>query len=139
MAANFTVKSHIKEITEKMEDSVEMILIEWGAFGEGQAMENIREASRIRSSNLINSITNVVRTDEKAVYIGTDVEYAIYNEVGTGIYADSGKGRQTPWAYKDEKGNWHVTKGMTGIHFLRRAVEEHKKEYADIMQDILNK
>ena len=38
--------------------------------------------------------------------IGPTVDYGIYVEMGTGIYAG---GRQTPWRYQDSKGQWHTT------------------------------
>ena len=36
----------------------------------------------VKTSNLKNSMTSEVHTDEKAVYVGTDVEYAPYVEFG---------------------------------------------------------
>lgn len=32
--------------------------------------------------------------------VGTNVEYAPYVEVGTGLFSSQGNGRQTPWRYK---------------------------------------
>ena len=32
--------------------------------------------------------------------------------LGTGIYATDGKGRKTPWTYRDEDGNFHRTVGV---------------------------
>lgn len=58
-------------------------------------------------------------------YIGTNVEYAPFVEYGTGIYAESGNGRKTPWAWEDEAGNWHWTRGMKARPHLRPAFQEN--------------
>lgn len=48
--------------------------------------------------------------------IGSDLHYAIYVEMGTGIYAVGGNGRKTPWRYY-YRGNqgphgWRWTRGQ---------------------------
>lgn len=49
------------------------------------------------TGNLKNRITHAVV--ENDVYIGTNVEYGIYVELGTGRYASNGKGRPGWWVY----------------------------------------
>ena len=48
--------------------------------------------------------------------IGSDLHYAIYVEMGTGIYAVNGDGRKTPWVYyyRGNKGphGWRWTRGQ---------------------------
>lgn len=54
----------------------------------------------------------------------TDAEYAPYREFGTGIYAEGGKGRKTPWVYYSERLNRFVyTRGAEGHPFMRPAYE----------------
>ena len=72
---------------------------------------------------------------ESAVYIGTDVEYAPYVELGTGKYAEGG--RPTPWAYQDDEGNWHWTAGNPAQPFLKPAVADHAQTYRNIIEDEL--
>lgn len=90
------------------------------------------------TGRLINSITHKVVASEKACYIGTNVEYAIWQEIGTGIYASEGGGRQTPWVYTDSKGETHVTRGSHAHHFLKKAASEHSAEYKKLMKDAGN-
>ena len=78
-----------------------------------------------------------MQLSEEAVYIGTNTKYAIYNEYGTGIYAEGGKGRKSPWVYKGSDGKTHVTRGMKPLHFLRNAVQDHKDEYKAIAEKYL--
>lgn len=56
--------------------------------------------------------------------ITVGVHYAIYVEYGTGIYAENGNGRRTPWTYFSRKlGRYVTTKGMRAQPFWREAVE----------------
>ena len=89
----------------------------------------------VDTGRLRNSITHGV--DEDTAYIGTAVEYAPYVEFGTGIYASNGGGRKDPWAYQDDKGNWHRTSGIKPSHAFQKAINDHKKEYEEIIKAYL--
>lgn len=100
-----------------------------GQHIEGEAMEELNNDPRhIDTGNLRNKITNEVNDSEQAVYVGTNVEYAVYVHEGTGIFEAHKKGRKTPWVYKDEKGNWHVTRGMKPNRFLKNAMMRNKDQ-----------
>lgn len=73
------------------------------------------------------SITHRVVDRESTVYIGTNVEYAPYVEFGTGKYTPGG--RQDPWVYQDDEGEWHRTEGVEARPFLVPAVADHRQEY----------
>ena len=93
------------------------------------AKNNVLAAGRIASGTMRDSINHKVHGD--TVYIGTNVKYAIYNEMGTGIYIAGG--RQSPWAYKDAEGNWHRTRGMRPIHFLKNAAANNVQDFRAII------
>lgn len=78
------------------------------------------------------SLVYVVNLAEKTVTIGTNLFYALYVELGTGIFAENGDGRKTPWIWKDQNGKYHFTRGMAPRPFLRPAVEDHIKELQEI-------
>ena len=82
-----------------------------------------------------NSISHQVDESESAVYIGTNIDYMIYQELGTGIYAEGG--RPTPWVYQDAQGNWHWTRGNQAHPFLKPAVADHPQTYRNIIKDEL--
>ena len=67
----------------------------------------------------------------------TPLEYAPYVEYGTGLYAENGNGRQTPWVYRDDKGDYHYTHGQHPQPFLRPALEENKDEIIQIIKEAL--
>ena len=64
----------------------------------------------------------------------TELEYAPYIEFGTGLFAEE-SGRSTPWAYEDDDGNWHTTKGMHPQPFMRPAIQENKKKIKQILEE----
>lgn len=84
-----------------------------------------------------NSISHKVDESEPAAYIGTNLDYMIYQELGTGIYAEGGGGRPTPWVYQDDKGNYHWTRGNPAQPFLAPAVKDHAQTYRNIIEDEL--
>ncbi|UTQ10089.1 hypothetical protein NMK97_03340 [Bacillus amyloliquefaciens] len=66
--------------------------------------------------------------------ISVGADYAVYVEYGTGIYAEEGGGRQTPWVYYDTKLNrWVVTRGMRAQPFWNPAVDEGMRYFASQM------
>lgn len=75
------------------------MLEEIGQKGVGFTKANITAAGRVDTGQYRNSITHRVKPDENAVYIGSNLEHAIYNEVGTGRYASDGSGGLGYWVY----------------------------------------
>ncbi len=136
MAADITLKDNSIEIKKLMKKAVKRGLDAIGENAEGYAKKSITKADRIDTSELRNSITYRVKGD--SVYIGTNVEYALWHEVGTGIYASDGQGRKEPWGYTDkETGETHWTVGVKPIHYLRDAATKHSDEYKGLMKDSL--
>jgi len=61
-------------------------------------------------------------------------DYSIYQEFGTGIYAENGEGRKTPWVYFNEKtGEFVKTKGNKPHPYMRPAMDESKEEMEHIL------
>lgn len=93
----------------------------------------LTETGTIVTGRLKNSISSAVVEEEQAVYIGTNVEYAIWHEFGTGIYAEEG-GRQTPWMFQDKDGVWHWTRGVKPKHYLQFGITAHQQDYKDLLE-----
>lgn len=134
--ADFSIKisDHSPEVLAALQEQVEAALEAVGNQAVSHSKSIVTSESRVDTGALRNSISHAVSGDEKAVYVGTNQEYAIYNEYGTGIYLDGGGGRQSPWSYKDKRGKWHRTRGMKPIHFLRDAIAKHLDEYKQIIE-----
>lgn len=89
-----------------------------------------------RGGTLRRSITHKVVIDRHKIslYIGTNIKYAPYVELGTGIYATDGNGRKNPWVWVDKNGKGHFTRGMRPHHMLKRAIADHLPEYRKILK-----
>lgn len=133
---SYTYKDNTDEVLSKMEKAIERGLEAIGMTAEGHAKKKITQAKAVDTGRLRNSITFAVsgksanissysgdhgeeggtysgtapNDKEKAVYIGTGVEYAIGIETGS-----------------------HRKAG--GVHFLQDAATGHTDEYKRLMED----
>ena len=131
MTVNF--KDNSGAVLSAFHSAVEKALEECGLVAEGYA----KKLAPVDTGNLRNSISHKVDPEEPAVYIGSNTSYSAYQEFGTGIYTEGG--RDTPWVYQDEKGNWHWTRGNKAQPFLKPAVADHARQYRQIIEQELKK
>lgn len=136
--AKVTVKvnSNKQAILDEFRQQKKVALEAVGLQGETNAKMHISAVGAVDTGRLRNSISHA--TDDDSAYIGTNVEYGVYVELGTGIYASEG-GRSTPWSYKDAEGNWHTTVGMKPRPYLAPAVQEHVDEYKELVENYMRK
>lgn len=138
MALEFGISvDNSAEVLRELGSRKEAILEAWGQQGVSYVKEVITKEGRVDTGAMRNSITHQVEDSESAVYVGTNSEYAIYNELGTGIYAEGGKGRQTPWRYVDDRGEGHWTRGMKPIHMLKNGIANHVDKFRGIAEKLL--
>ena len=102
---SYTYKDNTDEVLAALERAKRRGLEAIGLTAEGYA----KRETPVDTGRLRNSISHA--TDDEAAYIGTNVEYAPYVELGA-------RGRQ-------------------GKHMLQRAATEHAEEYKQIMEDAL--
>lgn len=126
------VENYTADVLAELGKAVEATLEDIGLTAEGYAIMQCP----VDTGNLRNSITHQVDVNEKQVVVGTPVEYGIYVEMGTGVYAVEG-GRQTPWVYMDSEGEFHRTSGMKPRPFVKPALEDHIEEYKSIIEEHL--
>ena len=129
--ADVEITDNSKEIAGKISSAVLRALERIGMQCESFA----KKAVPVDTGRLRNSINHKVQSDEKAAYIGTNLEYGKYVELGTGKHYPGG--RKTPWVFKDTKGNWHMTHGQRARPFLKPAAQNHAKTYRNILEDEL--
>lgn len=131
MAVKFTDNS--AQTLRDLEILTRVALEAVGNQAVSHAKQTITAAGRIDTGAMRGNISHRVRGDK--CYIGTDTSYAIYHELGTGIYI--GGGRKSPWAYEDAKGEWHWTRGVRPLHFIKNAAANHVAEYRAIIDRIM--
>ena len=133
---SYSYKDNTEEVLSAMEKAIERGLEAIGLTAEGHAKKKITQAKAVDTGRLRNSITFAVsgksanissysgdhgeeggtysgtapNDKEKAVYIGTGVEYAIGIETGSRRKAG-------------------------GVHFLQDAATGHTDEYKRLMED----
>lgn len=127
------LEDHSDEVLVALESACQRALEKCGLVAEGYAKKRVNSPGKFGTGALRDSITHtVINSGERAAYVGTNSEYGVYVECGTGIYYPGG--RQTPWTYQDEKGNWHLTHGQRAKPFIKPAVAEHCEQYKRIIE-----
>lgn len=74
---NFRIESHLPEVQDAVEDAITKALEEIGLTAEGYA----KKKCPVDTGRLRNSISHA--STEDTAYVGTNVEYAVYVEMGT--------------------------------------------------------
>ena len=100
---NWTMKDNTDEVLSALENAKKRGLEAIGLTAEGHA----KKETPVDTGRLRNSIGHAV--ENKAAYIGSNVEYAPYVELGA--------------------------RGRDGKHMLQRAATEHTDEYKRLMED----
>ena len=94
----------------------------------------------VDTGRLRNSIAHQVVEGEKAVYVGTNSEYAAYVHEGTGKYAIGGGG--TPkerWVYRDPlTGEARIGVPQKPRRFIKKTIEEYLDDYKQLVTEILS-
>lgn len=125
------ITDNSQQVKGDFQTAVLRALEKCGLVAEGYA----KKLCPVDTSNLRNSITHVVDEAEPAAYVGTNSEYGVYVEMGTGKYVAGG--RPTPWVYQDAKGNYNMTRGTKAQPFLKPAIADHVQQYKGIIESEL--
>lgn len=119
--SDIKITDNSKEVLSAFENQIRLALASMGQTAEGYAKEDCPVGTPESTGKkgyiggtLRGSIANEVAEDEKAVYIGTNVEYAIYVEMRDNVHHQTGK-----------------------AHFLRDACATHADEYKSIAETFL--
>lgn len=109
MSVTVTFTSHTQDCKNALERAVHKALTAIGMTAEKHAKDNIQNNHSVDTGRLLNSITHAEEDD--AVYIGTNVEYAPFVELGTS------RSKAKP--------------------YLRPAAEDHADEYAKLIESAM--
>jgi HK97 gp10 family phage protein len=108
MASEVSVKQdNTEQVVDGIESAIDVALEKIGLLAEGYAIKKCP----VDTGNLRGSITHEIDTSDNAVYIGTNVEYAPYVELGTS------RQKAQP--------------------FLRPAASEHGAQYRQVLKKAL--
>lgn len=115
-------KDFTKVVLDKIHETGETFLEEVGGEVEAQTKRN----TKVDTGKTKGSWEHRVDTDKMEVQIGSRYKNALWEELGTGIYALNGDGRKTKWVYRTEDGKFHATVGKKPRRALYRAYESKK-------------
>ena len=118
--------------------------------------DNVEKEVQESTERMLNNIkmnapvdTGALRESFKASYewkgktytgmIESDSPYLKYVLYGTGIYEVNGKGRKTPWVYKDRHGNYRFTHGMQPNPFIDKALLDEKRNLRRAIRKAIKK
>ena len=116
-------KDYTKIVLQKIHEHGESFLEEAGGVIEKQTKQN----TKVDTGQTKGSWTHVVDAEKMEVTIGSPNINALYEELGTGIYALNGDGRKTKWVYKNPKdGKFYTTVGKKPRRALYNAYNTEK-------------
>lgn len=157
---NFDVVDNSEDIISILQERLPGILTAIGLKSQEYATKNLVKSGYTKTGSAMKSITNTVNSDK--VYVGSNLKYFPYLELGTGIHATDGNGRRGYWVYvpnqeykrKGDKKIYtlqeaiviaqmlrakgldaHVTNGIKPSHAIRNSISEHMDEYKQIIAD----
>ena len=116
-------KDFSKIVLQKIQETGETFLEEVGGEVESQTKRN----TKVDTGKTKGSWEHVVNAEKMEVQIGSRYKNALWEELGTGIYALNGDGRKTPWVYKNPKdGKFYTTVGKKPRRALYNAYNSKK-------------
>ena len=136
MAGSVQFTDNSVKVIDKLQDNCIKFLEEAKSSLASQASRN----SPVKSGDLRRSFQSdsKVIDSELTAYIGSSLEYSIWQEMGTGEYAIEGNGRKGGWAYKDpDTGKLIFTHGNKPRRMLYHAYQQKKKSVQKRAEELL--
>lgn len=125
MSKNVEFNDYTVKVLAKLDQKAEAFLEEAKFSIASQASRNSPVDNGILKTSF--EVESFVDVDEKTAYIGSPLEYAIWQEFGTGEYALNGNGRKGGWCYIDFKtGEKVFTRGTRPKRMLYHAYQQKK-------------
>ena len=116
-------KDFSKIVLQKIQETGETFLEEVGGEVEAQTKRN----TKVDTGKTKGSWEHVVNAEKMELQIGSRHKNALWEELGTGIYALNGDGRKNKWVYKNPKdGKFYTTVGKKPRRALYNAYNSKK-------------
>ena len=135
-----TVVSIRKEMVQNMGDVADMM-----ARKAPTDTEKLKQNIQVKDDS-----TDTELLVKAGIFAESAINYAIYQEYGTGIYAENGQGRQTPWLWQVKSQKWAdifgievgqsvLWHGNQPHPFIRPAWDENKDKIEEKLRSALLK
>ena len=120
-------KDYTRIVLQKIQENGEAFLEEVGGEVEAQTKRN----TKVDTGKTKGSREHIVNADKMEVQIGSRYKNALWEELGTGIYALNGDGRKNKWVYRTPDGKFHTTVGKKPRRALYNAYNSKKNAIID--------
>lgn len=113
--------------------------VAWLEEAASEVQSQAERNTRVATGRTKGSFQHKVDGPSLTAVIGSDYENAIWEEFGTGVYAEEGGRTDVPWTYQAEDGKWYKTKGKRGTKALRNAFTTSKPKLLRAAQKAFGK
>ena len=85
--------------------------VKWLEEASSEIESQTKQNTKVDTGKTKGSWEHRVDVNKLEAIVGSRYDNALWEELGTGIYALNGDGRKTPWVYKSPDGKFHTTVG----------------------------
>ena len=128
-------KDYSKIVIDKINKESGAWLEEASSLVESQTKRN----TKVKTGKTKGSWEHVVHEDEHYAEVGSRYINALYEELGTGIYALNGDGRKTKWVYTPNGKHFYTTVGKKPRRALWNAFTSLKNKLINSAQQRFKK
>ena len=109
--------------------------VKWLEEASSEIESQTKQNTKVDTGKTKGSWEHRVDANKLEAIVGSRYDNALWEELGTGIYALNGDGRKdVPWHYQDDNGNWHSTSGQHPQPFMEKALDDNKDKCLDYIK-----
>lgn len=118
-----------KDYSKEVIDKINQLGVAWLEEASGEVEVQTKRNTAVDTGKTKGSWEHRVHAYKLEAEVGSRYKNAVWEEFGTGIYAEGGKGRKdVPWHYKDASGKWRMTVGKKPRRAFRNAYDSSKNK-----------
>lgn len=134
--SHVTFEDNTIKVQEAIGDLAFSVLEECAGELESQVKRNTRVDTGQTKNSWQHRVIGSVMAGEYEAQVGSPLENAIWEEMGTGEYALEGNGRKGGWFYEDDWGVGHFTHGKRPSRAFHKAYTSLKSKLITRIQDV---
>lgn len=123
-----------KDFSDEVKAALKQAAVAWLHEASGELKSQVQRNTAVDTGQLKSSWSNRVDENKLEAVIGSPLENAIWEELGTGEFALNGNGRKGGWFYVDTKGEGHFTYGKPPKRALYKAYIKLKPKLITLAQ-----
>lgn len=101
--------------------------VKWLEEASSEIESQTKQNTKVDTGKTKGSWEHRVDVNKLEAIVGSRYDNALWEELGTGIYALNGDGRKdVPWTYQTPDGKWHKTKGKKPRRAFYKAYNSKK-------------